>query len=721
MDGATTPDGSKGSDDDQLDDTGALSWDVTETYMPAHGVVDWLTVEDFHDGWFARHGPFFLREAMDSIFVGFLEMPFNEDPYEPNDDTGDAPLADLLTYETHPGGKVVINEIDLGPEDRIELYNSGEDPIDLTNWRIRADRNSLPPSDYFFPSFVLYPGAHVVVHAGGDATDNGPVHLFEEFFLVFWVNGDDGACTLFNASGAPIDFLRWDNLNGQDPSNKAVPPGLQWHGTLYSAPERMMLGRDKDGTDIDDASDFTVRKESFGGPNFDVLPRHHIYAVGDRDLVRLELSAGDLLTASAFAPHSAGEPALELLDSSGFSSGQVRSTYGIAALAELQFLAPRDTTLFVRVSNDGPFNLYAPIDLSVYRRPSASVLRAPVSLVALPENAADSDDEVRLQWLNGSAYDSVRVDRDGQQLSVLSGSSTAYEDAADRGLHRYEVRGYLGGRASDPAIAMSFSGIVECHVEEGFESSAVNWILADTWARTSARAADGTFSLTDSPAGNYLNERNSSAELITPAKLLAFPVLEFDHICITEAGFDFGYVEISTDFGSNWTTLAQFDMSSYPLWADGSADPGDWVHETIDLEEYLGQKVRIRFRLFSDQFLTYDGWYIDHVRLSDPACEDVTAVSEPGATEPLSIVWGPNPFRDRMRIDLNGWTGREVDVSVFDAGGRLVRTVFEGKVMSSTLTWDGNDRSGRRLPAGIYLLRVSDGAVDQSVRVVRVR
>lgn len=721
VDGVDTPDGSKGSDDDPLDDTGALSWDVTANYMPARGMVDWLTVEDFHDGWFVRHGPFFQREAMDAIFVGGFEMPFNEDPYEPDDDLSDAPLAELLTYEIRAGGRVVINEIDLGPDDRIELYNSGEDPVDMTNWRIRADRNGFPPSDYFFPPFVLYPGAHLVVHAGGDASDNGPVHLFEEFFLVFWLNGDDGACTLYNASGTAIDFLRWDNVNGQDPSNKPVPPGLQWHGTLYSAPERMMLGRDKDGADTDDASDFTLRKESFGIPNFDLLPRHHAYPVGDRDLVRLELSAGDLLTAHAFAPHSAGEPVLELLDLSGFSSGPIRSTYGIAALAELQFLAPRDTTLFVRVSNDAPFNRYAPIDFSVYRRPSGAVLRAPVSLVALPENESDSGDAVRLQWLNGSVYDSIRVDRDGEGIAVLEGSSITFEDAADRGLHGYEVRGYLGGQASEPALAKAFAGIVECHLEEGFESAADDWILDGTWARTSARAAEGSFSLTDSPAGNYSNNRDVSAELIPPAELLAFPVLEFDHICITEAGFDFGYVEISTDFGSTWTTLAQFDLSSYPPWQDGSADPGDWVHETIDLEEYLGRKVRIRFRLFSDQFLTFDGWYIDGVRLSDPACESVTAIPEAGGRDPLSIVWGPNPFRDRVQIDLSGWMGREVEVSVFDAGGRWVRTVFEGKLSSSSLTWDGIDRSGHRLPAGIYLLRVSDGETDRSVRVVHLR
>lgn len=722
VDGTSTPDGAEGSDDDPIDDTGALSWDVTENYMPAHGLVDWLTVEDFHDGWFDRHGSSFLRAAMDSIFVGLLDMPFSKDPYEPNDDVGDAPLAEPLTYSTRPGGKVVINEIDLGPDDRIELYNAGETPVDLTNWRIRTDRNGFPPGDYFFPPFVLYPGAQVAVHAGGSSADDGPVHLFEEFFLVFWLNGDDGACTLLNASGTAIDFLRWDNVNGSDPSTRPVPSGLHWTGTLFSAPERSMLGRDKDGTDTDDASDFVLRGESFGGPNFEVLPRHHTYPVADRDLVRLELSQGELLTASAFAPHSAGEPVIELLDVTGSSSGQIRSTYGITALAELQFIAPHDTTLFVRVTNDGLYNRYSPIDFSVYRRPSAEVLRAPVSLVALPENAADVADAVLLRWLNGGAYDSIRVERDGDLLAILQGSDTELDAVADRGLHQYSVRGYLGGAASDPTYARAFSGIVSCHLEEDFESGTDGLILADTWATTADQASEGSFSLTDSPAGNYLNERNSPAELIAPAKLLAFPTLEFDHICITEAGYDFGYLEISTDFGSSWIELARYDMGSYPQWNDGSADPNDWVHETVDLAEYLGQKVRIRFRLFSDEFLAFDGWYIDDIRLSDTACEEVTGSPDSMSGDGLSLVWGPNPFRDRMRLELTGWAGREVDVSIFDPAGRLVRRVFIGKVAPpAAVTWDGKDSAGHSVSAGVFWLRVSDGESSRSARVVRIR
>ncbi|MCA9728983.1 MAG: hypothetical protein KC729_14925, partial [Candidatus Eisenbacteria bacterium] len=102
-------------------------------------------------------------------------------------------------------------------------------------------------------------------------------------------------------------------------------------------------------------------------------------------------------------------------------------------------------------------------------------------------------------------------------------------------------------------------------------------------------------------------------------------------------------------------------------------------------------------------------------------CEDVTSVPEiePGD---LSVSWGPNPFRDVVRLDLAGWTGRDVRVAVFDPTGRRVRTVFAGKVSAaSAVQWDGRDASGRAVAAGIYWLRVSDGADVRSARIVRVR
>jgi flagellar hook assembly protein FlgD len=64
-----------------------------------------------------------------------------------------------------------------------------------------------------------------------------------------------------------------------------------------------------------------------------------------------------------------------------------------------------------------------------------------------------------------------------------------------------------------------------------------------------------------------------------------------------------------------------------------------------------------------------------------------------------------------------------LNVDVFDAAGRQVRSLFRGSTPKGTyLTrFDGNDDAGRPLPSGSYVVRLSTaaGVATQTVAVVR--
>lgn len=725
IDGLATRDESPGEDDDPGDETGEYTWDVVADFMPMHGRVDWLTVEDFYDGWFIQNGSGFMQEEIDSAFVGLGQMPFYEDSFESDNTIGDALLVIPLTYNTSTEGGVVINECDLDENDgKVELYNSGLTPVDLTGWKIQPHRNGFMHFPYEFPSFTLYPGMFVVVHEGGSADDNGPVHLYDQLFVLRWIPGDDGACTLEDAEGVAIDFLRWDNLEGGDPSEAPIPPGLQWNGTLDSAPKDKVLARDKEGTDTDNASDFSVKGPSAGSPNFDELPRHSIFPESDQDVIAVDLAAGDLLVIQAYAPHSMGEPVLELLDAEGNGTGPVSDSHGIYSLAEIQVLAPNDTTVHARVMNDAPYTFYTPIDLAVFRRPSAYSLYAPSAVVAVPENASDADDVVALTWLNGGVYDSVRVLRDDSPLATLAGDATAYVDEADRGLYQYGVQGLFGGTETEAGTTRTFAGTVPCYTFENLELGIGNLVLEGSWGITEATASEGLYSLTDSPSGDYADQTDVAAELVEPAEILTDATLEFDHICIAQAESDIGYVEISKDFGNSWTRLTRHDMDDHPGWSDGAADPEDWFHETIDLQDYVGEMVRIRFRLVSDDWGTRDGWYVDNIWISSPDCSLLVSAPSEGiaAVEEPRLEVGPNPFPSTLKLVLDLPTAERVKVSVYDVGGRLVRTLHNGLLESRwSFTWNGQTDRGRPVASGLYWIRVQTEREQVVQRVIRIR
>ncbi|HLO02177.1 MAG TPA: S8 family serine peptidase [Symbiobacteriaceae bacterium] len=107
-------------------------------------------------------------------------------------------------------------------------------------------------------------------------------------------------------------------------------------------------------------------------------------------------------------------------------------------------------------------------------------------------------------------------------------------------------------------------------------------------------------------AGNYAN--NTNASLVSPPINLAGTsnvALQFAHWYDIETGWDFGYVEVSSNGGSSWTQVAP------PVSGRNSA----WEQPVIDLSRYAGQTIQVRFRLTSDSSVTKAGWYIDDVKV----------------------------------------------------------------------------------------------------------
>jgi len=147
---------------------------------------------------------------------------------------------------------------------------------------------------------------------------------------------------------------------------------------------------------------------------------------------------------------------------------------------------------------------------------------------------------------------------------------------------------------------------------DDMENGAGNWQADAPWALVAQTGGSPTHAWTDSPSGNYANNLDisltSNSLNFSQANDLK---LQFMHRCDTESGYDFGYVEASTDGGVNWQAVYQ---------CDGQAS---WQTQQVDLSAYSGlADVTIRFRLKTDGSITRDGWSIDDVKITGwgPAC-----------------------------------------------------------------------------------------------------
>jgi hypothetical protein len=81
-----------------------------------------------------------------------------------------------------------------------------------------------------------------------------------------------------------------------------------------------------------------------------------------------------------------------------------------------------------------------------------------------------------------------------------------------------------------------------------------------------------------------------------------------------------------------------------------------------------------------------------------------------GQTARLTL--SPNPFTGSARIRLQNSLQSEVRVSVYDLSGKKVNELTCNQI------WNGTDARGRKLAAGVYLLRLVSGTQSVSARAV---
>ena len=116
--------------------------------------------------------------------------------------------------------------------------------------------------------------------------------------------------------------------------------------------------------------------------------------------------------------------------------------------------------------------------------------------------------------------------------------------------------------------------------------------------------------------------------------------LVFDTKYNIEQDWDFGIVQVSTDGGLRWTSLAGTGtttqhngnaLGSIVAQLPGFSGVSDWSTRTFDLTAYAGKTVLLRFRMMTDEFTLGNnpdesgaGWWIDDVRVGGQLVSDGT-------------------------------------------------------------------------------------------------
>ena len=134
----------------------------------------------------------------------------------------------------------------------------------------------------------------------------------------------------------------------------------------------------------------------------------------------------------------------------------------------------------------------------------------------------------------------------------------------------------------------------------------------------------------------------------------ARPQLTFDADWSLEEGFDYGYVQVSTDGGDSYETIPCSDQVDGPLGSAYNGESDAFLPESCDLSAFAGQTVVLAFRMVTDSSVHFDGFWVDDVAIGGTVLSDGSTLD--GWSSPTEF----NP------IDVEGYTVR---VIAYDTSG----------------------------------------------------
>jgi carboxypeptidase T len=283
-----------------------------------------------------------------------------------------------------------------------------------------------------------------------------------------------------------------------------------------------------------------------------------------------------------------------------------------------------------------------------------------VSLIPVSSNILSTGSN---KVFSGMAVCEIRTDSIAFALqpSVQQGDEVTFVLQVDNGM--YTVNDTIHKVYGTPSII--FSDLC---------SNTTSW-TAGGWATTTSSYHSSPSSITDSPGGNYSNNQNKSITLSSTIDLTnkVFAQLEFWTKYDLENNYDYVQVKISTDGGSSWTPLC--GKYTNPGTADQILDSplydgtqSTWVKEEIDLGDFLGNNIKIRFTLVSDSYQTYDGFYFDDIQVL-AITQPPIGLDDDNNVNMLAGIY-PNPVINMLHLNIPG-TGN-AEYKVYDTFGRLL-------------------------------------------------
>lgn len=276
-------------------------------------------------------------------------------------------------------------------------------------------------------------------------------------------------------------------------------------------------------------------------------------------------------------------------------------------------------------------------------------------------------------------------------LAVMGTEAGSISYTLDAGIQFGDVIRYVlntdnGLWTKHDTIVKTYGALTTQFLDEA--NAQTNW--TGNWGTSTTEYYSPSKSFTDSPTGDYSNNANRTFTFNDPIDLTNVTAagISFYAKWAIENDFDYCQFQVSVDGGTSW----QGQCGNYTnpgIGDDGSVQPDGeplydgtqsaWVLEEINLSDYIGETIRVRFLLESDGGVREDGFYFDDFKILYTV--DDASLTE-NATNPAFMV--PNPANHTAMVSLQK-PAQNVHVKVMDLNGKVV---FEKESPELTNTFE---------------------------------
>jgi carboxypeptidase T len=240
-----------------------------------------------------------------------------------------------------------------------------------------------------------------------------------------------------------------------------------------------------------------------------------------------------------------------------------------------------------------------------------------------------------------------------------------------------------------------------------------NW-TSNKWNTATVQYHSAPRSIADSPYGQYSDNENNPVTLNESIDLegTVFASLEFWAKWDIEAGYDYVQLLVSDDNGANWIPMqGKYTKTgnSYQEYGEPVYDgtQSDWVKEEINLGQFLGEKIKLRFVLSSDQYTVGDGFYFDDMTVTVVDLETgIPGNIQSSGINKISIQPNPASGKVIMHYSIENTVPVNASLLIYNFSGKIVYQRALPNV-EDAVNWDVS-----QWPAGMYFYAVRS---DQNI------